>query len=176
MMLALSGLHGSGKSHLSALIASGFGWDICVKRDLLKLLHISENITGDWVVWYRTLYAAEGAYEVTRKLMGFVPARDRIILDSVHNLTEWRAVRSLRPDAILASVIAPKAVRAARNGSEDPGLDIQRILFWHGDKESASCLAAESEWCFNGAASAEVQRTEFEAFLDQCTVSTKKTY
>lgn len=167
MILALSGLHGSGKSHLSAIIAAEFGWQVCVKRDLFKVLHARENAGGDWVAWYRAFYASEGVYEVTRALMSLVPESDRVILDSVHNLAEWKAIRDLRSDAVLALVIAPKAVRAARNDSEDSGLDAQRVQFWHGN--DASCLAIECDWCFNGAASVEVQRIEFESFLANCT-------
>lgn len=73
---------------------------------------------------------------------------------------------------VLASVIAPKAVRIIRNRPEDEFCDVQRISFWHGD--DGSCLISESEWCFNGAASSKVQRIEFEAFLDQYVIPTKK--
>ncbi|MEK7137423.1 MAG: AAA family ATPase, partial [Patescibacteria group bacterium] len=122
MMLVLCGLHGSGKSHLTARLVSDFGWQMCVKRDLLRQLHATGSADDDWIAWYRALYASEGAYEVTKRLLALVPSSDRLILDSVHNLTEWRAIRDLHPDAVLASVIAPKAVRTARNGPEDLGL------------------------------------------------------
>lgn len=163
MMLVLAGLHGAGKSYFSSLIATEFGWTVCVKRDLLMLLHSHEGVGDDWVTWYRKLYASEGPYEVTRKIFNLIPSNNRLILDSVHNLAEWKAIKECCPDAVLASVIAPKAVRIIRNGPEDKFLDIQRVRFWHDD--GGSCLISESEWCFNGAASAEVQKTEFEAFL-----------
>jgi len=171
MLLVLAGLHGAGKSHFSSYIADEFGWTVCVKRDLLMLLHGRVGVDEDWVSWYRTLYASEGPYEVTMRLLDFVPCNDRLIIDSVHNLAEWKAVRERRPDAILAFVIAPKAVRIIRNGPEDELLDIQRVSFWHSDDNS--CLISESEWCFNGAASTKVQRIEFEAFLDQYAVPIK---
>ena len=162
MMLVLAGLHGSGKSYFSSHIAAEFGWDVCVKRDLLKLLHGREGVGGDWVKWYRELYASKGLREVTRLLLDLAPPSSRIIMDSVHNLAEWKAVKELRPDSVLAYVIAPKAVRVARNGQEDEILDIRRVSFWH---EGGHCLAVESEWCFNGAATTEVQKEEFKAFL-----------
>ncbi|OGY54434.1 MAG: hypothetical protein A3A24_00215 [Candidatus Buchananbacteria bacterium RIFCSPLOWO2_01_FULL_46_12] len=172
MILVLAGLHGAGKSHLSSYIAAEFGWTVCVKRDLLMLLHSHVGVGDDWVSWYRTLYTSEGPYEVMKRLLNFIPTNDRLIIDSVHNLAEWKAIKKRYPDAVLAAVIAPKAVRMIRNNPEDEFLDIQRVCFWHGD--DGSCLIAESEWCFNGAASTEVQRIEFEAFFNQYTVPTKK--
>lgn len=164
-MLVLTGLHGSGKSHLSSLIATEYGWSVCIKRELLRQLHADEGGGEDWIVWYRALYALIGPYEVTKKLLRLVPQGDRMVLDSVHSYAEWKAVREIRSKSTLAIVVAPKAVRVARNGPEDPALDIQRIGFWHDDNAGNACLVSESEWCFNGAASSDILRQEFEAFL-----------
>ncbi len=164
MILVFAGLHGAGKSHLASYIAAEFNWMACIKRDLLKLLHDCECADAtDWVSWYRALYASEGPYHVMRKLLNLLPLNDRLILDSVHNLAEWKAIKERHPGAVLASVIAPKAVRIVRNEPEDESLDVQRIHFWHGN--DGSCLIAESDWCFNGAAPTEAQRVEFESFL-----------
>lgn len=163
MILTLAGLHGSGKSYFSSYIATKFGWSVYVKRDLLKLLHDNEGGKDDWVVWYREIYASIGPYEVMKRILNFIPFSNRLILDSIHNIAEWKAVKECRPDAILSVIIAPKAVRIARNKPDDKLLDIQRVNFWHDDNNS--CLIAESEWCFNGAASSKTQNAEFEAFL-----------
>lgn len=168
MTLVLAGLHGAGKSHFASCIAAEFGWTVCVKRDLLMLIHSHAGVCSDWVLWYRTLYKSKGSYEVMRMILDFVPPNDRLIIDSIHNLAEWRAIKERYPDAVIAFVIAPKAVRIARNEQEDSLLDVQRVCFWHG--EDGSCLPSESEWCFNGAASTEVQKIEFKAFLNQYTI------
>lgn len=165
MMLVFAGLHGSGKSHLAQRISRAFGWTICVKRDLLKELHALDGHGGDWVDWYRSQYASRGPYAVTRDILGLIPDSGTVILDSVHNLAEWRAVRECYSIATLALVVASKAIRMARNGPEDEGLDSQRVRFWH--VGSQGCLAAESEWCFNGAADEVTQEAEFKAFLSQ---------
>ena len=166
MILVLAGLHGSGKSHLAQRVARTFGWRTCIKRDLLKEFHIREGRGGDWVAWYRAQYASRGAYAVTRDILRFLPDDGHVILDSVHNMVEWRAVRECHPSALLALVVAPKAVRLARNGPEDAGLDAQRVRFWH-EEGHQGCLAAESEWCFNGAGDAVTQDAEFMAFIYQ---------
>ena len=164
MMLVLTGLHGSGKSYLSSLISAKFGWEVCVKRELLRLLHAQDGKDKDWVAWYRELYADVGPYEVTKRLMALVPSGNRLILDSVHNHTEWKAISEARKDSILATVIAPRRVRVARNGPEDPGLDTRRIGFWHDSEDHQACLASECEWSFNGAAAPKLIYSEFEAF------------
>jgi len=164
MILALAGLHGSGKSHFASRIATKFHWKTCVKRDLLKLLHEREGFGDDWVAWYRALYSSIGAYNVTLKLLDLIPQKERLILDSVHDHGEWNALKKHRSNVLLATIIAPKEVRLARNGPEDEGLDTQRIQFWHTKQQESLCLITQSEWCFNGAASAKVQDIEFSAF------------
>ncbi len=166
MMLVLAGLHGAGKSYLSSVISRDFSWEVCVKRDILKLLHSYEGGESDWVAWYRSLYVSIGSYSVTKKLASLIPSRDRIVLDSVHSYSEWRAVREARPDSVLAAVIAPKAVRLARNEPEDVVLDERRVACWHDEEEKSSCLIAESEWCFNGALPLKTLHGEFEEFLN----------
>lgn len=167
MILALAGLHGSGKSHLARVVAAEHDWSVTTKRSLLKVLHENSGNEGDWVEWYRSEYASRGAYEVTRSILNLIPDSGDTILDSVHNIEEWAAIADLRPDAALALVVAPKIVRAERNAGRDPRLDERRIAFWHGDGDGA-CLAAACSWSFNGAAPREVLRAEFISFLSCC--------
>lgn len=165
MIVALAGLHGSGKSHLAKHLATSSGWQVCVKRELLKQLHETSKVGGDWVEWYRSLYSAEGVRSVTARLLDILPRDKRLILDSVHNLDEWSIIQEAEPDAVLALVVAPGSARAERNGLENPQLDANRIAFWHSGEASHRCLAASSQWCFNGAASAEIQLLEFRSLL-----------
>lgn len=170
MMLVFTGLHGAGKSHLAEFIKAEYGWSVYNKRDLLKELHNREGCDEDWVTWYRALYSSIGPYAVMNKLLRLIPeSGNSLILDSIHNLAEWRAIRAKYHGAILVAVISPKTTRLARNGPEDKELDIQRIKFWHehDDVAEEGCLMAEAEWAFNGASTLETQRAEFEA-LSAC--------
>lgn len=168
MILVFTGLHGAGKSHLGELIRAEYGWSVYNKRDLLRELHGCKGYDKDWVTWYRALYSSIGPYAVMNKLLRIIPESGNcLIIDSIHNLAEWRAIRAKYHKAILAAVISPKTTRLARNGHEDKELDIQRIKFWHEHDNVAEdgCLMAEAQWAFNGAATSEAQRTEFEALL-----------
>jgi hypothetical protein len=173
MVLVFIGLHGAGKSYLSSYIALNFGWKVYVKRNLLMLLHNRLGARGDWVSWYRDLYTVNGSYSVMRMVLTLIPFVDNdLIIDSIHGFGEWRAIKERWPDAVLASVITPKAVREQRNRPETTALDVCRISFWH---EGGVCLTSESEWCFNGAAPIEAQRIEFESFLNHFSALIKNT-
>jgi hypothetical protein len=171
-MLALVGLHCAGKSYLAARIEAELGWPTCVKRNLLSQLHHDLKIDGDLTDWYRRLYAVHGSYKVTQALLHLMPDVECFVLDSIHGLGEWMAVKEARNDAVLAMVIAPDAERHQRIASQgqgylSQGLDELRVRYWH-DVESrreSSCLSAESQWCFNGAGSAATQVAEIENFV-----------
>lgn len=163
-ILALTGLHGSGKSHLSKLVSMRFGWRVLVKRDLLRQIHAQIGFTEQWEDWYRRQYATVGAINLTAQFVDLLPHGD-VILDAVHNLDEWRIIKSLRPSSVLAAVIAPASVRAMRNHGEDPTLDVRRVGYWHATEQEPGCLMSECDWCFNGAADPETSIAEFSSFL-----------
>ncbi len=168
MLLVLTGLHGSGKSHLTKIAEADFNWKIIVQRELLKKLYSEEADGDDWIVWYRRLYEDVGSYGVMNKIIRFIPANNyHTILDSIHNLKEWKVVKRVYPSAVLATVVTPKLVRLARNEPEDEILDIQRINFWHEKAgENTECLLSEAGWTFNGAAPVDLLKMEFRSFLD----------
>lgn len=167
MMLVFIGLHGAGKSHLAELIKREYGWLVYNKRDLLKELYNHKNSNEDWITWYRSLYDSIGPYAVMEQLLKLIPeSGDNTILDSVHNLSEWRAIQTTYHEAILVAVISPKPIRLARNEPEDKDLDIQRVKFWHKRETTKNdCLMAEVDWAFNGAATPEMLKKEFDALL-----------
>lgn len=172
MILALMGLHGSGKSHLAATIEAMFGWKVYVKRDLFKILYTQEgDASKNWVDWYRGLYMDIGPYETMNKILDLIPKyQSPIILDSIHNFAEWKSLRNIYPNnSILAAVAAPKSVRSTRNEPKDVELDLQRIDFWHHrsvNNDHISCLFSEAEWVFNGCVSTEMVMLEFQNFLN----------
>lgn len=174
MILALMGLHGSGKSYFATSIEAVFKWKVYVKRDLLKVLYEQEgDVKVDWVDWYRKLYERVGPYEVMNKILKLIPeSKDPIILDSIHNLAELKALRDMHANNfVLAAVVAPKLVRLSRNDQEDIELDRKRISFWH-EKTldgNISCLFSEADWVFNGCVSKETRLLEFQNFLDYLT-------
>ena len=163
-VLVLTGLHGSGKSHLSGIISSKFGWPVYVKRELLRRLHAESGSSEKWESWYRCIYSLDGVDRITRRVIQLLPEQGDLVLDSVHNIVEWRTVRSIRADSVLAAVVAPAAIRLARNGDEDPALDRRRVGYWHGP--DGGCLISECDWCFNGAAEPETSCTEFGSLLE----------
>ena len=151
MIVALVGRHGAGKSHLARLMGT-CGWDVRLKQVYLEQLHRASGDKGNLITWYRGHYKDKGPRKVMTELLstGLTESTPRpVVIDSLHNLEEWRALKERYESAVLVSVVAPRAVRGTRNSEADVELDIARIGYWH-EGSPGSCLMAEVEWTFQG--------------------------
>src|SRR3989344_7097810 len=158
MIAVLAGRHGAGKSYLARLLGT-CGWSIRLKQAYLEQLHRTSGDPSDLITWYRKRYKEAGAREVTRELLAaglLSNGSGPMVLDSIHNLEEWRVIKENVPLAILVSVIAPSDIRDSRNNRGDDALDKSRILYWHEDS-IGGCLMAEVEWTFQGTVPDAVQ-------------------
>ena len=176
MIAGLAGYHSSGKSVLAEFLAKEFGWQWIVKRELLKNWSGSGDDECVWTDWYRSLYDKMGSYEIMHHLLRRVgyTKNDRgvAVLDSIHTPDEWRAVKEVDPNAILAGVFIPKECRLQRSSPQDLVLDIKRERYWH-TGNSQSCLLAEVEWSFSGMANSDLRQLEAKAFFEHLTASGK---
>ena len=165
MIAVLVGRHGAGKSHLARLLGT-CGWGIRFKQAYLEQLHRTSADQGDWVTWYRNRYKSAGPYEVMNELLTVGLLTNKagpMVLDSIHNLEEWRAIKDREDSAVLVSVVAPHEVRSKRNSPGDARLDINRVHYWH-EGNFGECLMADVEWTFQGTVPDEAQVSNIYMF------------
>ncbi|HAV11328.1 MAG TPA: hypothetical protein DCX32_02180 [Candidatus Moranbacteria bacterium] len=175
MLIGLAGLHGAGKTNLAHLLQKRKGWNYLNKRDVLIELY---KETGDiffekkFMDWYRGLYVSLGSFEVMSLIMAksFYVDTCITVVDAIHGLEEWKAVKKICPRAILVGVFSPKEVRRRRNDPGDDVLDKKRISYWHERLHEGyeQCLLAEVEWAFSGVVSIDIQGMEcdeLEAYI-----------
>lgn len=172
MIIGLVGFHSSGKSHLCQYMEKKFGWKWILKRVLLKnWADMGENEPA-WTNWYRNLYRTSGGYEIMHHLlrrMGYTRNPHNVILiDAVHTPDEWRAIKEVDNDSILAGVFLPRELRLERSSPEDLTLDERRERYWH-NKEDGLCILSQIEWSFCGAASQDLQALEAKALFEHLT-------
>ena len=84
-----------------------------------------------------------------------------MVIDSVHNLTEWLVIKASAPLSLLVSVVCPQEVRQIRNGPLDGELDLTRVGYWHSEAPSG-CLMAEVDWTFQGTTADTAQISNIE--------------
>jgi len=169
MIITLTGLHGSGKSHLSGILKREFGWTYVNKRRVLEKLfgkHFPTPESVESIQWYRDVYQSVGAGELMSLVLSQIEADSNVVLDAVHNPIEWTVVKSSGKNVVLAGVFAPQEVRDARNTSLDAVLDRKRIGYWHDSQDSSlQCLMTKVDWAFSGVHGEELQIQECEALL-----------
>ena len=167
MLLCITGLHASGKSHFCKNVAIKFGYKRVNKKKLLE--NICKNEMGnevDWLNWYRVEYN-KNPIKMTKKIIEELPLNENIILDAVHSYKEWKIIQSFVPDALMIAVTTPQNIRASRWEINDEIKDLKRIQYWHSDyKGKNGCLLTQISWTFNGAAPDEVNEISFNSFLD----------
>jgi len=172
IIVGLTGFHGAGKSFLAETMRRKLGWTLVNKRDTLRKLYGKSQPADDltWEEWYRVLYLKAGAFKVMSMILDdlkVIKSRKPIILDSIHNTDEWRAIKCTCPDALLVGVFSPKRVRSSRNNQQDEVLDAKRILYWHENVvEGLSCLLSEIEWAFSGCDTQAMQANRCYALKD----------
>lgn len=172
-MIVLTGLHGSGKSHLCSILKSE-GCYIVNKREILSRMFLDQGRGYSFDDWMKHQYTTpgNGAANMMLQILDYVP-KDQLIqnmllvFDAIHNLAEWEVIYTKYPNSILALVASPLNVRASRNSIEDEILDKKRVQYWHESsvKGKSSCLMSHVEACFNGNISDTVQTQIVREFI-----------
>lgn len=178
MIVGLTGLHGAGKSYTGKLLEEVFGWKYFEKRVYLQTLFKNDQKVKPslkWIEWHRELYLKDGSFKIMKEILGKnFPIKKVLIVDSVHNAEEWRAVKDTDSRAILVGVFSPSPVRAMRRDQEEGVLDKKRIIHWHeSNDDNIVCLLSEVEWAFSGILPRELLTNQFN-FLRHHLVETKR--
>lgn len=160
MIIALTGLHGSGKSYFARNIPPKYGFDILYKNDIIKRM-CKEKEIENWHDWYIKSFN-NNKEKTTIEVLSHIPTDKNIILDAIHSYDEWMIAKEYIKDIYLAVLIAPEDIRKERRDEKDEEKDIKRISFWHSNDK---CLLTESSWAFNGAATLEENERSFLEFL-----------
>jgi chloramphenicol 3-O-phosphotransferase len=169
-IVGLTGLHGTGKSHLARLFADLFNWNCLHKRTWLKNLYdespLNQRTTANWDRWLYQLYDELGPSAVMEMILSAHKSTTGVLVfDSIHNPEEWRAVTAVDPNAVLVGVFAPLTTRIERRTADGVRLDSRRVKYWHqGQGKESPCLLTKVEWAFTGHCSRELQIAECESF------------
>jgi cytidylate kinase len=166
MLIAITGLHGSGKSYFANNIPIKFGFKVFNKKQIIEYICKKETNREDWDVWYRQEYRKD-PYTITAKILSCLKLDEDIILDAVHSLEEWKIIQSIVENAALVVVTTPEYIRMQRREKDDDIKDIQRIKYWHTNSEdSVECLLTKVSWSFNGGASMRTNEISFKELTD----------
>lgn len=167
MFIAMTGLHGAGKSYLVEHISKNFDFYVYNKKEIVR--NLCEKATGNgeiWNKWYNDEYNKDPIL-MTNRILNELPLGENIILDAVHSNLEWEIIKSVIPNASLAIVVTPYEIRKERKGTYDIDKgDSSRIGFWHNNKAESNCLLTSASWTFNGASSIETNLQSFEEFIN----------
>ena len=163
MIIGLTGYHSCGKSVLAESLSEAFKWDIVTKRNLFKEW---SGVSGDdWVSWYRDLYTRMDSYDIMKELIKRINYRKDpskvIVMDAVHTIGEWSAIKDVDSDSLLIGVFVPKECRIQRSSPEDLILDGKREKYWH-KQETQECLLSCVEWSFSGLLKPDTRLLEAE--------------
>ena len=176
MIIGLTGYHSAGKSVLAEFLAKKFAWHWVLKRTLLKEWSEEGDDESAWTSWYRDLYKKMGSYEIMHHLLRRMNyhknIKEVILLDSIHTPEEWKAIKEVDSNSLLAGVFIPKECRLQRSSPEDLVLDVKRQQYWHAGVDH-TCLFAQIEWSFCGTASPKLRTLEAKALFDHLVASGK---
>lgn len=172
MLIAITGLHGSGKSYFSHCIPPKYGFEVFYKNDIIA--EIFNNKTN-WIEQYREAYK-NNPESLIKEILSHLPLEKNVILDAVHSYEEWKIIKSLETSARLILVTTPREVRISRR-KENENKDVKRIQYWHSiEKDSVNCLLTQVSWSFNGGASLENNEKNFVEFLNFLNKQEKNVY
>lgn len=161
MLIALTGLHASGKSYFANNIPVKFGFKVYNKKEIVKYICKEKTGREDWNEWYREEFN-KNAYNVTNLILSYINLDENIILDAVHSDLEWRIISSIVPNAELIGIITPDFIRQQRREEGDLEKDEKRIKYWH---NGGGCLLTNLSWTINGGASLKINEEMFKEFL-----------
>lgn len=161
MLIALTGLHASGKSYFANNIPHKFGFKVYDKKNIVEQICKEETYYTDYWSWYQQEYNKD-PYTMTYKILSKLPLEENVILDAVHSYKEWKIIESIVHDSMIVVITTPEDIRKNRWDNGDKEKDLKRIKYWHSDyKGEKGCLLTQVSWSFNGAASLETNEACF---------------
>ena len=110
MLIAITGLHGSGKSYFSRSIPTKYGFEVFYKNDIIAEIF---NHKPNWIEQYREAYK-NNPEALIKEILSRLPLENNVILDAVHSYDEWKIIRRLEPSARLILVTTPREIRISR--------------------------------------------------------------
>ena len=149
MLIAMTGLHGAGKSYFASNIPAKYGFKVYNKKEIIKFLCKKKTGRDDWGQWYKEEFNKD-ARNMTEMILSCIDLNEDVILDAVHSDLEWGIITSCVPNAELIGVITPEFIRQQRREPGDIEKDKKRKEYWH---NGGGCLLAELSWTLNGGAS-----------------------
>ena len=161
MFIAITGLHGAGKSYFANNIPVKYGFKIYNKKEIIKYLCKKKTGRDDWGQWYKEEFNRD-ARNLTEIILSCIDFSGDVILDAVHSDLEWGIISSIIPNSELLGVITPDFIRQQRREPGDIEKDEKRKEYWH---NGGGCLMAELSWTINGGASLEFNEKTFQEFL-----------
>lgn len=161
MIIALTGLHSSGKSYFAKNVTEKYGFETIYKNNIIKKICKSKNI-NNWHEWYIKEFNSNKE-KITKEILQQIPNDKNIILDAIHSYDEWIIAKEHIDDIYLALLVTPENIRKQRREVLDYEKDKKRISFWH--SQEGKCLLTEASWAFNGGASIETNEKNFLEFL-----------
>lgn len=162
MLIAMTGLHGAGKSYFVSNIPAKYGFKVYNKKEIIKFLCKKKTGRDDWGQWYKEEFNKD-ARNMTEMILSCIDLNEDVILDAVHSDLEWGIITSCVPNAELIGVITPEFIRQQRREPGDIEKDKKRKEYWH---NGGGCLLAELSWTLNGGASLEFNDKAFQEFLE----------
>lgn len=165
MLIALTGLHGSGKSYFANNIIAKYGFDVYNKKELIEYICKEKTGRNDWVTWYREEFEANPE-RLTLLILSYIDLTQNVVIDAVHSPLEWNIIVSKIPNSELIGIITPEVIRNQRRDIGDEEKDKKRIAYWHNAENE--CLMTKLDWVFNGGASLELNEQLFKEFMEYC--------
>ncbi len=162
MLIALTGLHGAGKTYFASNVPIKFGFKVYNKKEIIQYICKEKTGRSDWRQWYKEQFNKD-AYKITEMILSYIDLNNNNILDSVHSDLEWQIISSIVPNSEIVGIVTPEFIREQRREVEDEEKDKQRIKYWH---NGGGCLMTYLSWTFNGGASLELNERLFAEFLD----------
>lgn len=161
MLIALTGLHASGKSYFANNIPVKYGFKVYNKKEIVEYICKEETGREDWAKWYREEFNKD-PYNMTKMILEYINLEENVVLDAVHSDLEWGIISTIVPNAELIGIITPDFIRQQRREEGDQEKDKKRIKYWH---NGGGCLMTDLSWTINGGASLQINEEMFKEFL-----------
>ena len=165
MLIALTGLHKSGKSYFANAIPPKYGFITVNKKKIIEQLCFEKTERTDWNAWHAEEFNKD-AQAITQEILERIPEGD-VVLDAVHSNLEWEIIKELYPDAVLAVVVTMEKDRINRWSLKDNmnAQNAKRIGFWHNPSAENQCLLSYASWSFNGSDTLENMENSFSRLV-----------